>query len=51
MVLKDQVTSPGGTTIDAIHVLENQNLRGTLIKAVETATKKSKLLSEYFLEN
>ncbi|MHA1793352.1 MAG: pyrroline-5-carboxylate reductase [Promethearchaeota archaeon] len=51
MLLKDQVTSPGGTTIDALHVLENENLRGILIKAVETATRKSKLLSTQFLDN
>ncbi|MHA1683455.1 MAG: pyrroline-5-carboxylate reductase [Promethearchaeota archaeon] len=48
MLLKDQVTSPGGTTIDALHVLENENLRGILIKAVETASLKSKKLSEQF---
>lgn len=39
--LKDMVTSPGGTTIAALHDLEKGNLRATLIKAVETATKRS----------
>lgn len=37
-VLKDQVTTPGGTTISAIHELEARGLRAMLISAVETAT-------------
>jgi pyrroline-5-carboxylate reductase len=41
-VLKDMVTSPGGTTITALHELEKGKLRGTLIGAVEAATLKSK---------
>ncbi|MBD3187106.1 pyrroline-5-carboxylate reductase [Candidatus Bathyarchaeota archaeon] len=48
MLLKDQVTSPGGTTIDALHVLENENLKGILIKAVEVASLKSRHLSNQF---
>lgn len=44
--LKDEVTSPGGTTIEAIKVLENGNFRGTLIEAVVACTNKSKKLSE-----
>lgn len=39
--LKDMVTSPGGTTIAAVHAIEKGNLRSTLIQAVETATRKS----------
>ncbi len=46
MQLKDQVTSPGGTTIDALQVLEDGNMKGMLMKAVETATKKSRALSD-----
>ncbi len=42
--LKDMVTSPGGTTITALHELEKGKLRGTLINAVESATLKSKSL-------
>ncbi len=41
-VLKDQVTTPGGTTIHAIHALESKGLRSILIDAVQTATEKSK---------
>ncbi|TFG14568.1 MAG: pyrroline-5-carboxylate reductase [Promethearchaeota archaeon] len=40
--LKDMVTSPGGTTIAALHEIEKGKLRSTLISAVEAATLKSK---------
>lgn len=37
-VLKDHVTSPGGTTIAGVHQLERGRLRGTVMSAVESAT-------------
>lgn len=40
--LKDMVTSPGGTTITALHELEKGKIRATLMKAIESATLKSK---------
>ncbi len=43
-VLKDQVTSPGGTTIEGLHELEKGKLRGTVMSAVRAATEKSKKL-------
>ncbi|MBM4252197.1 MAG: pyrroline-5-carboxylate reductase [Deltaproteobacteria bacterium] len=43
-ILRDQVTTPGGTTISAIHELEDRGLRAMLISAVETATKRSAAL-------
>lgn len=44
--LKDRVTSPGGTTIAGIHMLERGGLRSALIDAVEAATLRSKALGE-----
>lgn len=43
--LKDEVCSPGGTTIEAVKVLENGNFRGTVIEAVVACTEKSKKLA------
>ncbi len=43
--LKDMVTSPGGTTIAGLSVLEQGGMRGLLIKAVESATKRSRELA------
>ena len=44
--LKDQVTSPGGTTIEGIHELEKGKLRATVMNAVRAATEKSKKLGQ-----
>ncbi len=44
-VLKEQVTTPGGTTIHAIHELEARGLRAMIMSAVETATRQSTALS------
>ena len=45
-ILRDQVTTPGGTAINAVHELESHGLRSMLINAVATATTRSKELSE-----
>jgi pyrroline-5-carboxylate reductase len=45
-LLRDQVTTPGGTTICAIHELEAHGLRAMLISAVATATERSAFLRE-----
>jgi pyrroline-5-carboxylate reductase len=42
--LKDQVTSPGGTTIEGLHELEKGKLRATVMSAVRAAAEKSKKL-------
>lgn len=39
--LRDMVTSPGGTAITGIHVLEQNGVRAALIDAVAAATKRS----------
>ena len=44
-VLKDEVCSPGGTTITALDMLEKSGLRTGLMQAVEAATVRCKQLS------
>jgi len=44
-LLKDQVTTPAGVTVDGLMELEDGGLRVTLIKAVSRATEKSKDVS------
>ncbi len=43
-VLRDKVTSPAGTTIEGVRVLERAGFRSALIEAVLAATEKSKSL-------
>jgi pyrroline-5-carboxylate reductase len=44
--VKDMVTTPGGTTIEAIYELEGSSIRQSLMRAVEEAAKKSELIRE-----
>ncbi|MFM7192057.1 MAG: pyrroline-5-carboxylate reductase family protein, partial [Microcystaceae cyanobacterium] len=44
--LKDRVTSPGGTTIAGVAVLEKMNLRSALIEAVKSACRRSQELGK-----
>ncbi len=44
--LKDRVSSPAGTTIEGIKELEIRGFRGSVISAVEAASRRSKELSK-----
>jgi pyrroline-5-carboxylate reductase len=44
--LKDQITSPGGTTIHGLAVLEMGGMRGMLMEAVAEATQRSRELGK-----
>jgi pyrroline-5-carboxylate reductase len=49
-ILRDQVITPGGTTIAAIHELERHGLRSMLISAIETATHHARKRTEALIE-
>jgi pyrroline-5-carboxylate reductase len=42
--LKDAVTTPGGTTITGLAVLEQAGVRGALIEAVRAAAERAREL-------
>jgi pyrroline-5-carboxylate reductase len=45
-VLRDRVTSPGGTTIAGMQALEEHGLRAALIRGVQAAAVRSRELAE-----
>lgn len=45
-ILKNRITSPGGTTAAGLYELERQNLRATLMSGVIAATKRSEELGK-----
>ena len=45
-ILKDQVTSPGGTTIRALEVLEDRTFAGAVIAAVRACARRSEELGK-----
>ncbi len=40
--LKDQVTSPGGTTIEGVRTLEKMGLRSAIMEAIIAASEKTR---------
>ena len=44
--LKDRVCSPGGTSIEAVAVLEKEGFRSAVISAIKASAQKSKELSK-----
>ena len=44
--LKDQICTPGGTTIEAVRVLEEKGFRDAIISAVDACAKKSLAMSK-----
>jgi pyrroline-5-carboxylate reductase len=49
--IRDMVTTPGGTTIEAIYQLEGSKVRQALMRAIEEAAKKSQTIKEKILES
>ncbi|MGM0488249.1 MAG: pyrroline-5-carboxylate reductase, partial [Planctomycetota bacterium] len=45
-LLKDRVTSPGGTTIAGLQVLEDRGVRGAAMAAVQAATQRAREMRE-----
>ena len=48
--LKDEVTSPGGTTSAGLYAMEQRGLRGTVMDAVVSATKRSQELGKRMVQ-
>jgi len=44
--LKDNVTSSGGTAIEALYTLEKEGFRGTIMKSIEKCTEKSAIITK-----
>lgn len=42
--LRDEITSPGGTTLAGLYALERGGMRGTVMDAVLQATRRSQAL-------
>lgn len=45
-VLKDNVCSPGGTTIEAVQTLEENGFRGAVMRAMEDCAKKNQSMAQ-----
>lgn len=45
-VIRDRVTSPGGTTIAGVKTLEDEGFRGAVISAVESVVQRAEEIAE-----
>ena len=45
-ILKDNVCSPGGTTIEAVQVLEEGGMRAAVIKAMVACAEKNQQMTQ-----
>ncbi|MGC8673183.1 MAG: pyrroline-5-carboxylate reductase dimerization domain-containing protein, partial [Thermoplasmata archaeon] len=49
-ILKELVITPSGVTIDGIYELEDSGIRTAFMRAIESATNKSKLITDSIIE-
>jgi pyrroline-5-carboxylate reductase len=49
--LKDQVASPGGTTIAGIHALEKGGFRGVVMDAVYAASQRAEEMGKLYAKS
>ena len=45
-ILKDEVCTPGGATIEAITALEQNQFRGTILAAMESCDRKNRRMKK-----
>ena len=50
-VLKSEVTTPGGCTVEGLLELESGSIRATLIRAIDTTTRKAGTLARPLVAN
>lgn len=51
IILKDEVCSPAGTTVEAVSMLEKHGFRNAVMEAVKEVSKKADIIESSYLEN
>jgi pyrroline-5-carboxylate reductase len=46
ITLRDNVCTPGGTTIEGVNILQNSGFNNIVVEALNAAIKKSKLMTK-----